>query len=122
MKKDTWKRRIKKAMTEAGTYKPCFDYAIDTLAGILENRDYAQQSYESSGRQPVIVHTNKSGNANIVKNPALVVLDNLNASALVYWKELGLTPKGLKAIDDKALKSGGKKKSTLGDVLKNLEI
>lgn len=109
-------------MTEAGTYKPCFDYAIDTLAGILENRDYAQQSYESSGRQPVIVHTNKSGNANIVKNPALVVLDNLNASALVYWKELGLTPKGLKAIDDKALKNGGKKKSTLGDVLKNLEI
>lgn len=121
MKKDTWKRRIKKAMSEAGTYKPYFDYAIDTLAGILENRDCAQQAYENSGRQPVIIHVNKGGNSNIVKNPALVVVENMNAQALVYWKELGLTPKGLKAIDEKAMKAAPKK-NTLGEALRDLGI
>ena len=37
-KKATWKRRIKAACDEAGTYQPFFDLAIDQLAGIMENR------------------------------------------------------------------------------------
>ena len=85
-------------MQEAGTYQPYFEYAIDTLAGILETRDDAQRAYEQSGRQPV-----------------------MNAQALVYWKELGLTPKGLKAINEKAMKTGTKK-NTLGDALRELGI
>ena len=121
MQKDTWKRRIKKSMQEAGTYQPYFDYAIDTLAGILETRDDAQKAYENSGRQPVVIHVNKGGNSNIEKNPVLVVVENMNAQALVYWKELGLTPKGLKAINEKAMKSGPKR-NTLGDALRDLGI
>lgn len=121
MQKDTWKRRIRKSMQEAGTYQPYFEYAIDTLAGILETRDDAQRAYEQSGRQPVVIHVNKGGNSNIAKNPVLVVVENMNAQALVYWKELGLTPKGLKAINEKAMKTGTKK-NTLGDALRELGI
>jgi len=122
MKKETWKKRIKKQCIEAGTYKPYFDSTIDMLASVMENRDYAQKSYEDSGRQPVVLYTNKSGNTNIVKNPALVVVDNLNKTALEYWKELGLTPASLKRINESALKGGKKGGSSLGEVLKNLEI
>lgn len=121
MKKSAWKKKIKKACTEAGTYAPYFDSAIDTLAGIMETRDDAAEKYTASGGQSVVMHTNKGGNTNIVKNPALVVVDDLNRTALTYWRELGLTPKGLKAINEKAMPSG-KKKNTLGDALRELGI
>lgn len=119
MEKKTWKSKIKKAATEAGTYRPCFDNVIDTLAGILENRDRAQEAYENSGSRPVVVHTNKGGNANIVKNPALIVVDDLNKTALAYWRDLGLTPAGLKRINEDAMK-GRSGKPSLADALKDI--
>ena len=45
----------------------------------------------------------------------------MNNTAMAYWRELGLTPKSLKAIDEKAMK-GGAKKNTLGDALRELGI
>lgn len=121
MKKNSWKRKIKQACEEAGTYRPFFDSVIDTLAGIMEQRDDALEKYKASGGNTVVMHTNKGGNTNIVKNPALVVVDDLNKTALAYWRDLGLTPAGLKRINETALK-GGTKKTTLGDVLKDLGI
>lgn len=120
MRKSTWKSRIKQACKDAGTYQPYFDNVIDTLAGILENRDKAQKQYEKQGSQPVVKHVNKGGNANIVKNPMLVVVMECNQQALAYWRDLGLTPKGLKALDDKALKNATQQ--SFEDVLSNLGI
>lgn len=120
MRKTTWKARIKKACQEAGTYQPFFDNVIDTLAGILETRDKAQKQFEKTGGNPVVMHTNKAGAKNAVKNPALVMVMDCNAAALAYWRDLGLTPKGLKALDDKALQNG--KQSTLEDALANLGV
>lgn len=121
MKKSAWKKKIKRACTEAGTYAPYFDSVIDTLAGIMETRDDAAEKYTASGGQSVVMHTNKGGNTNIVKNPALVVVDDLNKTALAYWRDLGLTPAGLKRINESALKDG-QNKNTLGSVLKDLGI
>lgn len=121
MNKSNWKKKIKQACKDAGTYRPYFDTVIETLAAILENRDIAVEQFEDSGGNAVVKHTNKGGNTNIVKNPALVVVDDLNRTALTYWRELGLTPKGLKAINEKAI-SSGKKKNTLGDALRELGI
>ena len=101
MKKSTWRSRIKRACREAGTYKPCFDHMIDSLAGILETRDKARASFEESGAEAVVEHTNKSGNTNLVKNPALTLILECESQALTFWRELGLTPAGLKRIDDK---------------------
>lgn len=118
MKRRTWEKRIKEACKAAGTYKPFFDNVICTLAGILEKRDEAEEYYEESGGTPVVEYTNKNGSTNMVKNPALVVWDDLNKSALVYWKDLGLTPAGLKKIDDTALKN--QKKDAFADALSNI--
>lgn len=118
MKAKTWKEKIIKAAKEAGTYEPYFDEPINTLAKILEKRDDAEAQYKESGGQPIIQHTNTHGATNGVKNPALAFWDELNKSALAYWRDLGLTPAGLKKIDESLLKK--KKRSALSEALKDI--
>lgn len=117
--KKSWKTKIKKATEDAGTYRPYFDSVIDTLSGIMEMRDNAYDLFLKSGGNTVVKHTNQGGSTNLVKNPMLVVVLDCNAQALAYWRDLGLTPKGLKAIDEQAMKKI--KKSGLAEVLKKLE-
>lgn len=100
MKKRAWKTRIKKACVEAGTYKKFFDYAIDTLAGILEKRDEAAELLDDEDQELFVEQTNKAGFTNRVKNPVFAMWDDLNKSALAYWRDLGLTPAGLKKINE----------------------
>lgn len=118
MKAVTWVKKIKQACEEAGTYRPYFDYTIQTLAEILEKRDEAAQSYKDYGSVPLIPYTNKGGSTNLIKNPAIILWDDLNKSALAYWRDLGLTPAGLKKIDEKSMKP--KKRSGLAEALAEL--
>ena len=115
MKKDTWKKKIIEHCTAVGTFKPPFLPVIETLAETLEQRDATKQEFINSGANSVIEYTNKFGATNYTKNPLLVLWDDLNKSALSYWRDLGLTPAGLKKIDESALK--GKKQSELAKVL-----
>lgn len=118
MKKESWKKKIKKACEAAGTYRPYFNSIMDTLAELMEIRDDALRQFEESGSLAVIAHTNKSGATNIVKNPALVVVMDCNSQALAYWRDLGLTPAGLKKINETAIKE--KPKKGLAEILKDL--
>lgn len=116
MTRAAWKKKIKAAAETAGTYRPFFDSVIDTLAGILEMRDVAQEQFDESGGEVVVEHTNKGGATNAAKNPALVIVMDCNAQALQYWRELGLTPSGLKKINEQAMQKP--KKSALAEALK----
>ena len=98
MTRQKWRNRIKKACVEAGTYHKSFQTAIDTLAGILETRDKAEEKYIAAGSEPIVKHTTKGGATNIVKNPALAVIESCNVQALAYLRDLGLTAKGLKSL------------------------
>lgn len=111
MKKASWRKKIRQAAEAAGTYQPCFDSLIDTLAGILEKRDNAEETFIRTGGNVLVQHTNKGGNTNIVQNPALRLVNDLNRDALAYWRDLGLTPAGLKRIDETAVKITGNKES-----------
>ena len=104
MTKSEWKEKIENECRAAGTYRTYFDSVIETLAGIMETRDNAQEKFDASGGQTIVKHTNKGGATNIVKNPALVVLMDCNSQALAYWRDLGLTPAGLKRINDNAIR------------------
>lgn len=97
--KTGWKKKIKKACEDAGTYRPFFDSVIDTLAGIMERRSMAEEAFEKSGGSVVVVHTNKGGGKNLEQNPALRLINDLNRDALAYWRDLGLTPAGLKKLN-----------------------
>lgn len=107
MKKRAWKTRIKKACIEAETYKPYFDFVIDELAGILARRDAAQEAYDLDP-VPVVTYTNKNGSENMVKNPVLVLIDDMTRSALAYWRDLGLTPAGLRKINERTFREKDK--------------
>lgn len=119
MNKSEWKNRIIISCKDAGTYQTYFDDVIDTLAGILENRDKAQKQFEKNKSQPVIEHTDQRGHVNMVKNPALVIINECNAQALTFWKELGLTAKAFQTMQSNGFK---KAETSFEDVLKNIGI
>ncbi len=116
-----WKRKIRAACRDAGTYRPYFESVISILAGIMELRDTAAAKFLESGSEIVVERTNKSGAVNTVKNPALVAILDCNAQALQYWKELGLTPAGLKRLNDAAMKEP-ENKDTFASVLERLGV
>ena len=101
-----WKRLVKKQLTALGNEEKAYDSVISTLADILEQRDAVYKQYRDEGCQPVREYTNKGGATNITKNPLLVLWDDLNKSALAYWRELGMTPSSYKKIDGRRAEEG----------------
>lgn len=102
----------------AGSYSPCFDDIIDTLAETLEERDDAIIKWKTEGEYAgkyVIEHTNKAGHTNIKKNPAYTIILDQNASAASLWKQLGIESKGIKAVDPNA-------NDPFGGLLSDVEI
>ena len=118
MKKGAWKRKITTACRAAGTFRDYFVPVIDTLASILERRDEANDMFKASGGEVLVEHTNKGGATFLEQNPALRLVNDLNRDALAYWRDLGLTPAGLKKIDEQAMKP--KKLNSLDKVLMEL--
>ena len=118
MTRDEWKNEITESTRRVGTYRAEFGPVIDTLAGILEKRDKTEEQFQKTGGNAVVTHTNKGGAANLVKNPLLVVIGELNSQALAYWRDLGLTPSGLKKINEKALEK--RKGNALAEALREL--
>lgn len=105
---------------EAGTYKSYFDYQIDALAGILEKRDEIQRLFDEGEEQLMIEQTNKSGATNRVVNPLFKTWKEMNDQILSFWKELGLTPAGLKKINEDAFQKD-KGKRTANNLMEMLE-
>lgn len=100
MDRKKWKSLIKRNCISVGTYNKAFEPVIETLAEILAKRDAAEELYTRSGGKPIVMHTNKAGAANLEQNPAIRLINDLNRDALQYWRELGLTPAGLKKISE----------------------
>lgn len=119
MEAKRWRTKIVKAMKAVGTYQKAFDSVIDTLADILQKRDETQDLYIKSGGKPIVLHTNKAGAQNLEQNPAMRLINDLNRDALQYWRDLGLTPSGLKKINDEAMRPA--EESALDKILSSLE-
>ena len=113
-----WQERIKDAAVSVGTYRPAFDSVIETLADILARRDQIREAFEESGEPSVVEHTNKGGSTNLEQNPAVRLINDLNRDALAYWRDLGLTPAGLKRINEKAMEK--RKGNALAEALREL--
>lgn len=116
MTKSRWKNKIKKMMNETGTYKPAFDSVIVMLSEILEQRDKTYEEFQENGGESCIEHISDRGSVSLVKNPYLVQWCELNRDALAYWRDLGLTPSGLKKINEDVMKKP--KASPLAEALR----
>lgn len=110
-----WYERIVNAMQGVGTYREEFIPVVETLASILEKRDLTEKAFKESGGQTVVTAERGNGYGEVSKrNPAIALINDLNAQALSYWRDLGLTPSGLKKISEDALKP---KRSALAEAL-----
>ena len=118
MDRRLWIERITTSCTQAGTYRPYFDDIIETLADILARRDEATELFRESDGNILVTHVNKAGASNLEQNPILRMINDLNRDALAYWRDLGLTPAGLKRIDEQAMKQ--RKKSALAEALRGI--
>lgn len=96
-----------------------FGNVIQTLAEILEQRDKLYKQYQDEGSQVMVVYVSDRGNENNIINPLLKEWQNMNRDALVYWRELGLTPAGLKKLNEDSMKPT--ESSALDKVLASLE-
>ena len=115
-----WKKLIKEQTIAVGTYQPAFDSVIADLAAILQERDAAYKQFRQEGKQLMITKISDRGAKNVVQNPLITLWDKLNVTALAYWRDLGLTPKGLKAIGETVTQSESGLKE-LSKVLSDLD-
>lgn len=118
MDKEYWKTYIRQQTKDVETYREAFESVIDTLASILEQRDITYDDYIESGEAPVIMWKSDRGAENLKENPRLKTWGELNTQALAYWRDLGLTPAGLKKINEQAMKKP--KRSALAEALKDI--
>ena len=88
---------------------------------MLERRDKAVQQFVELGGDVLIERTTSNGALNLEPHPALKVINDLNKDALAYWRDLGLTPAGLKRINESAV-SDGLDQPSLAAVLKDIGI
>ena len=110
MKKADWKRVITNKCVSIGTYRSEFLPVINTLADILEERDSIRKQYKEEGAHPLVERVSDRGSVNNVKNPLLTAWEDLNRDALAYWRDLGLTPAGLRKLNAQVVEdqqSGG---------------
>lgn len=99
-----WKKIIVKGMKEAGTYQKTFEAAINTLADTLERRDSVYEQFVAEGSLSIVTKVSDRGAENTAKNPLLVLWMELNRDALALWRDCGLTPAGLRKINESAVK------------------
>jgi len=116
---DEYKKDIIKKMRALHVYKKEFEHVIDMLAKALMDYEKMNESFEKSGGQIIIKHTNKAGATNAAKNPFYLAIETLRQDILQYSRELGLTPAALKKINDGEMKS--KKASVFSSLLKDLD-
>lgn len=110
MSKTKWKNLIIKQLTALGLQNDAYESTVESLAAILEQRDKTFEEFQKSGGKSVIEYTNKGGSTNMTKNPLLVLWDDLNKTALAYWRELGLTPSSYKKLTGTGAKQEESKK------------
>lgn len=108
-----WKRKLKRACMENETYQDSFDVTLQILAEIMERRDSAKEQYKQFGGTAMIYDENNK----LIKNPALSLLTECEKDALPYLRDLGLTPAGLKRIENNAIAPVQKKKDVFDDLL-----
>ena len=98
LSKIKWKNLINKQLSALDLQNEAYNSTVESLAAILEQRDKTYEEFQDSGGKSVIEYTNKGGSTNMTKNPLLVLWDDLNKTALAYWRELGLTPSSYKRL------------------------
>lgn len=89
MKAKDWKHKIKKELKDSDSYSKSFDAILDSMCFLLEKRDSLMKEFKESGSELIV---------NSKMNPKLAVMNDLNYDIMLYYRELGMTPRGMNSI------------------------
>ena len=112
MAKTRNENQIKKAMEALGVYKTEFDPMIKIMGQLKEQYD------ELTARFELLNYECSTSNGK--KSPLVSTIEALRKDILAYAAQLGLTPSGLKKINDAAL-APQKKANALVEALKEMQ-
>ena len=101
------------SMKALGIYKHEFEPIIKAYGQLREQYDELTRRLEQSGYEFEV-----STNTGATKAPIVATLESLRRDILAYAVQLGLTPSGLKKINDASMKP--ERRSILADALKEL--
>lgn len=113
-----YRRDIVRMMKKVGTYNQSFEIPINTFAKLLFDYKNTLEVFEKTGGNTIITHTNKSGAKNLIKNPLYLAIEKMRTDIITYARELGLTPAGLKKLNQELQEE---KESPLDSVLEKLQ-
>lgn len=99
-------------MMELGTYRPEFSLAIRTYAEMRQQYNAIRDEFYASGGQVTEAYTNKAGATNVRKAALYQAMEAIRKDIINFEGVLGLTPAGLKRINDMELKSSKESKLT----------
>ncbi len=106
-------------MKKLGTYKQEFSPAITRYSEMRVQFEILMQQWYESGCKITEKYTNKSGATNNRKTALYQAIETLRREITDLENLFGLTPAGLKKINNKGL--GDKKTSAIAEALKHLE-
>ena len=106
-------------MKSVGTYKDEFVPLISRYAELRVQYIIVMDRWYSSGCAITEDYTNKAGATNVRKTALYQAVENIRKELTEHENILGLTPSGLKKINDKNFQTS--KKSTLEEALKNFD-
>jgi len=109
--KEIFKKTIDN-MKEIDTYRPQFEANIRTYSEMKYELETLTKEFYEKGCKRTEQYTNKAGATNIRKTAEYLALEKLRDDINKRENELGLTPSGLKRINDE-MKKNDKKKSKL---------
>lgn len=113
--KETIKKRTIEAMTNLNVYKAEYDAVIDIYSELREQYERYTKELESQGYK----YSEFTAQGGEKKSPLIAVLETLRKDILQYSVQLGLTPAGLKKMNEKS--GDNEKKSILAEALKRIE-
>lgn len=106
-------------MKTLGTYRQEFSPVITRYAELRVQFSLLMKQWYESGCVVSEKYTNKAGATNIRKTALYLAIESLRKELRDFENDLGLTPAGLRRIND-LMKNTGKKESKLAEALKAL--
>lgn len=107
MPKKSTKNQITKKLIELGIYKKEFDPVIERYVELSNEYQIIYKRYQDLGFQCEV-----SGAAGSKKSPTVTTLESLRKDILNLEDALGLTPRGLLKINEKAFEKPKKSKAS----------
>lgn len=107
---------VREAMKALGTYRQEYEPVILMLCDLKRQYDVLTRQFEESGY--VFYEETSAGTK---KAPIVITLEGLRRDILNYYSQLGLTPQGLKRINEQAVVNERKNESPLFSALRELD-